>query len=379
MLCHGELVRLKPPPRQLTRFYLMVSAGGALGGVFVALIGPQVFSTLVEIHIAIVAVFMLAMGVFWDAMWGAWLLRKIWRRCLVFLAGFGLLIVVVRAQFVSLAPSDSVILTRRNFYGVLSVKEKFRDDSEYHIRELMNGSTLHGSQFQNALKSRLPTTYYNAESGIGLAMVRNRNPPARRIGVVGLGTGTLAVFGRPGQSFFFYEINPLVPRIAREQFSYITDTAAKVEILPGDARLTMERQTPQEYDLIALDAFSSDAIPAHLLTKEAFEQYFRHLRKATGIIAVHVSNRHLDLTPVVGGIAEHFKIPVIKISAEDHDGIGDAGSDWMLITHNQAFLDDELIRAAATEVNGPYRTVKGKTHAIPLWTDQYSNLFQILE
>ena len=369
MVCHGELVRLKPSPGRLTEFYLMVGAGGALGGIIVGLVCPQVFSSYVELHIGLVAAFLLAMAVLWDAMWETWLLRRLWRKLIVFGLGFLLLFVVVRAQFVSLE-SDALVMLR-NFYGVLSVKEHYADDPDSHIRELLNGRILHGSQFQDPLKRGEPTTYYNGGSGIGVTLAYVRQGPPARIAVVGLGTGSIAAYGRERDFICFYEINPNVLRVAREYFTYLKDSAARIEVRLGDARLTMEREPPQQYDVIALDAFSGDAIPAHLLTKQAFELYLRHLA-ATGVLAVHISNRHLDLKPVVGGIASELKLMARRVSTTDDGLVGEAASDWLLVTRNASFLGDPEIREASEEVQGTYKPVR-------LWTDDYSNLFQILD
>ena len=222
-------------------------------------------------HIGLVAAFMLALGVFWDALWQTWLLRWLWSKCLVFALSFLLLLVVVRGQFV--AVQSTAKLQLRNFYGVLSLKEYHADDPEEHVRELLNGRILHGSQFVDALKSRIPTTYYVDSSGLGLTMLNYHSDEPLRVGVVGLGTGTIAAYGGRGDFFCFYEINPNVREIALNRFTYLTESDADCKIVLGDARLSLERQPQQQYDIIALDAFSGDAIPVHLLTTEAFELY----------------------------------------------------------------------------------------------------------
>jgi hypothetical protein len=367
MLCHGELSRRRPPASRLTDFYLMVAAGGALGGIFVGLICPQVFSIYVELHGGIIISFLLATAVFWDAFWNSWLLRRMWRKCVVFVAGVLVLIVIIQAQFLSIT-SDALV-TVRNFYGVLTVNEHYPGEPD-HIYELLNGRILHGSQFQGTLERRIPTTYYDDESGIGTTLLNLNYGEPLRVGVVGLGTGTIAAYGSQNDYYCFYEINPNVPRLANKYFTYLRDSNADIRVILGDARISMERQSPQDYDVIALDAFSGDAIPAHLLTKEAFGEYFRHLNPE-GVIAVHVSNRHLDLIPVVGGIAEHFAIPAVIIEAYDDGNTGEAGSDWILLTRNEEFLAEPMVVGLAEEVQGTYTPV-------PLWTDQYSNLFDIL-
>ncbi len=369
MVCHGELVRCKPPTRWLTSFYLMVSAGGALGGIFVALICPQVFSTHLELGIGLVAAFMLAMGVLWDEFWTTWPIDRWWGKGIAVAIGFLLLLAVVRAQFESL--NADALFSVRNFYGVLSVEEMHQDDSYNHIRRLLNGRILHGSQFLNEERRKEATTYYNPDSGIGLSIAHLVTREPLRVAVVGLGTGTIASYGRPGEHYTYYEINPNVERLANEYFTFLSDSDAEVNVILGDARISMERQIPQRYDIIALDAFSGDAIPAHLLTAEAFQEYLRHLQPE-GIIAVHISNRHLDLTPVVGGIAQHLQIPAIKIEWNEDEYVGEASSDWVLLTRNEVFLHTPEIALASTPLEGTYEP-------IPLWTDQYSNLFQILQ
>lgn len=369
MVCHGELVRVKPKPRYLTEFYLMIASGGALGGIFVALVCPMVFSTYIEMNLGLVAAFMLSMAVFWDSMWTSWLLNRTWRKAVVFALGFAALLVIVRAQFV--ATSNDGKLSLRNFYGVLTLKEHYKGEPENHIFELLNGRILHGSQFQSIEKRRTATTYYSTNSGIGLTLLNYERTSPLRVAVVGLGTGTIASYGGKGDFFCFYEINPNVPMIAQSYFTYLKDSGARIEIALGDARLSFERQAPRRYDVIALDAFSSDAIPVHLLTREAFELYQRHL-KPQGVIAVHISNRHLDLKPVVGGIAESLNLPGVIINNDQDEFVGEAASEWLLLTRNQQFLKTPQIAAASTPLQGAYTPIRE-------WTDEYSNLFQILD
>lgn len=378
MVCHGEMVRCKPAPRHLTSFYLMVSAGGALGGLFVALICPQVFSAFVEMGIGLVLAFMIALGVLADEFWNGWLLNRLWKQSVAFAICFALLLFVVRAQFVSFT-SDALI-SLRNFYGVLYVDEDYADRPELHTLELLNGRILHGAQFVDEYLRLQPTTYYDDESGVGLTMSRFPRTEHRRVATVGLGTGTIAAYAREGDYYCFYEINPNVRRLATTEFTYLRDAqqrGASLSIELGDARISFERQEPQRYDIIALDAFSGDAIPAHLLTREAFAEYLRHL-KEDGVIAVHISNRHLDLTPVVGGIAEHYGYSLLLVEAEDDEipGVpapGEAGSDWLLLTRNNDFLHDVVV-VERGEVLTP-----GKYKSIRPWTDQFSNLFEILD
>ncbi|MEX0819884.1 MAG: fused MFS/spermidine synthase, partial [Pirellulaceae bacterium] len=373
MVCHGEMVRCKPAPRHLTSFYLMISAGGAIGGLFVALVCPQVFSTFAEMGIGLAVAFMLAVGVLADEFWNARLLNRRWKQCLAFALCFALLLIVVRAQFVTYRSNAEISL--RNFYGMLSVEEDDADDSLLHSRDLLNGRILHGSQFMDEDRRQEPTTYYVETSGIGMALTRFPSPEPKRVAVVGLGAGTIAAYAKEGDYFCFYEINPHVCRFATTHFTYLGDAqqrGAAVAIELGDARISLERQSPQRYDIIALDAFSGDAIPAHLLTREAFGEYLRHLSD-DGVIAVHISNRHLNLTPVVGGIAEHYDFSLLKVEKDDDGFAGAAGSDWLLLTRNEHFLQDDVVLELGEAV------APGSYPSIRPWTDQFSNLFEILE
>ncbi len=280
MVCHGELARLKPDPRHLTLFYLMISIGGAIGGVFVGLIAPNVFPGYYELPVGLAACGVLVLialrqDLFRDAVWKPeWLLS---------LAYVMVLIGYVGGEMHKSLRNDRVAV--RNFYGGLKVSDSgVGREAE---RTLTHGTINHGEQFLAPERRRLATTYYGPNTGVGLA-IRSLDPDKpHRIGVIGLGAGTLAAYGRvgAGDRITFYEINPLVIQLARSQFTFLMDSQAKVDIVLGDARLSLERQDPQNYDVLAVDAFSSDSIPVHLLTVEAFQLYFRHL-KPDGILAV---------------------------------------------------------------------------------------------
>jgi spermidine synthase len=191
-----------------------------------------------------------------------------------------------------------------------------------------------------------------------------------RVGVIGLGTGTLAAYGRPGDTFRFYDINPLVISIAKTQFRFVPDCKATVELVVGDARLSLDREPPQNYDVLAVDAFSSDAIPVHLLTREAFALYFRHM-KPSGVVAVHVSNKHLNLAPVVEMAATWLGKRAVVIDTNDDDDNGVFGATWVLVSGRASFFDYPFIRRASSDVK--------RKAGLRMWTDDYSNLFQILK
>ena len=265
--------------------------------------------------------------------------------------------------------SDKVHVSR-NFYGVLTVFEHRKSEPNEHHFLLQHGRITHGLQFVDPEAAAWPTTYYGEDSGVGLAM-RALPPQNRRIGLVGLGTGTLASYGKAGDVLHIYEINRAVKQIAYTNFSYLSHSPAKIEIALGDARLSMEREPPQRFDLLALDAFSGDAIPVHLLTKEAFQIYQRHLT-TNAIIAVHISNHYLDLEPVVANLAKTFDY---KMAVIDYDEKEEEwwlySSTWILLTRNPEILNAPAIQNVTLPVKSHRQSVA--------WTDDFTSLYQILK
>ena len=356
MFCHGELARLRPGPRHLTLFYLVVSLGGVAGGVLVGIAAPLLLPGYLELEMALVAIAVLALLLNLErprpvvAMFGA---------VIVFTAG-------ALAYRVAKHTEDTV-LVERNFYGVLRVKEVIarEDDPETRYRSLVHGAILHGEQWMSEKYRRAATTYYKTSSGIGKAILAHEGLPIK-VGVIGLGTGTLATYGDADDVYRFYDINPAVPRIAREQFTYLDDSPAKIEIVLGDARLALEREPVQGFDVLAVDAFSGDSIPVHLITLEAVGAYLRHM-KPTGVIAFHVSNRFLDLKPVLLAIAEKHGLEYAFVHETSEDG--STTSDWVLLTrHKPLILRPEIVRN--TEPVAPQPGWR-------LWTDAYNNLLQV--
>jgi spermidine synthase len=258
----------------------------------------------------------------------------------------------------------------RNFYGSLKVRAYERPDSDNYHRRLVHGGILHGEQFQAPWAKKYATTYYTGWSGIGRAIdVKENAADTIRVGMIGLGVGTIATYGRKGDVFRFYEINPLVPMIARTYFSYLGDSAATIEIVLGDARLSIEREAPQGYDVLGVDAFSGDAIPAHLITREAVARFRRHLAPG-GILAYHVSNRYLDLSPVLGIIAKDEGMTAVQI--DDYKDGADGNpiknpSVWVLLAEKPETLAAIPVGKAPEEKPG-WR----------IWTDDYHNLFQVV-
>ena len=368
MVCHGELVRLKPDPKYLTHFYLMISAGGALGGVFVGLVAPRIFQSFYEMQLGLVVCAVLVLfALSLDPEAAAWF--RGWR---ALAPGLGAALTVAMAVYLGVhireQATDSRVMVR-NFYGALKVRDTGPATSFDAVRTLTHGTINHGEEYLNIARRHLPTTYYGPNTGVGIAIREKQKQGAIRVGVIGLGTGTIAAYGRLGDYYRYYEINPLVPPITKGQFFFVPDCHAKLEIAMGDARLTLEREAPENFDVLAVDAFSSDAIPVHLLTKEAMLLYFRHL-KPDGILAVHVSNRYLDLQPVVAGEAKATGKLARVVDTDDDESHDVFGATWVLVISPQTGFDAEELRASA-EIESK-RTVR-------LWTDEYSNLIQILK
>ncbi|MDP4776188.1 MAG: fused MFS/spermidine synthase [Opitutales bacterium] len=370
MVCHGEVYRLRPGASRLTGFYLSLSAGGAAGGLFVALVAPFVFPDYFELHLALFLTAALVLLVLrQDPTLPLREGRARWAWAVPFVAlaalGYGLVDVATTSLRGSLS-------TTRGFYGVLKVNDNDADIAGAHHLTLQHGATIHGLQYVDPEKRTDPSSYYTSTSGIGRLLRAHKPGGGRRVGAIGLGCGTLAAWGRAGDTFRFYEINDDVARLATSTFTYLKDSKAKTELVMGDARLSMEREADQQYDVIVLDAFSSDAIPVHLLTLEAFDHYKRHL-KPDGAIVVHVSNRYLDLHPVVYRIADKIGFPAITIDDNDtaYEEAGFYGSDWIIMTRNQVLLQQPLIRDVTAEaVEFPAR--------IMYWTDERSDLLSIL-
>ncbi len=446
MVCHGEVFRLRPGASRLTSYYLSISAGGAVGGLFVALVAPFIFLDYFELHLAlfltaalsiviltktsflkydklnwnssllvpllptfILALLALSMAIFpqinfpeyfisiflrgllpglllswigkqgwlgvWMKNWGKsvfdpfsyWMERWVWTALVPLLLLFG----VKLCEIADKSQRNALSVTR-GFYGVLKVIENDAGNPELHHLTLQHGATIHGLQYVAPEKRGNPSSYYTSTSGVGRLLRTHKPEGGRRVGAVGLGSGTLAAWGRTGDTFRFYEINDDVARLASSTFTYLKDSKAKTELVMGDARLRMEGEPNQQYDVIILDAFSSDAIPVHLLTLEAFATYQRHL-KPDGAIVIHVSNRYLDLHPVVYRIAEKIGFPAITIDDNDtaYEDAGFYGSDWIIMTRNQALLKQPLLLDVTSA------PVEFSARVLP-WTDERSDLLRIM-
>jgi SAM-dependent methyltransferase/MFS family permease len=362
LFCHGELYRLRPAPQQLTMFYLIVSAGGALGGLLVAVVAPLAFDAYYELGIGMTVLALLA------ALRFAPLGRLPGLASLAVLMG-----VAACAAYDGFYYHRDVRVSERGFYGVLRVKEYGSPGEPSHMRRLVHGTIMHGEQYLHAERRRFITTYYQESSGIGLAIKSKQERGPIRVGVIGLGTGTIAAYGRQGDLYRFYDIDPRVVSLAKQEFTFLADSAAQVEVALGDARLSLEREAPQNFDVLAVDAFSSDAIPVHLITKEALGIYLKHV-KSDGIVAFHVSNRFLQLIPVVARLAKEQGAHAVLVNddPDDEDESLRSRSDWVLVSRDRAALEGPaIVEGGATEAEDrpEWRT----------WTDDYSNLIQILK
>jgi len=353
MFCHGELARLKPEPKHgLAFFYLMVALGGALGAAFVGLFAPNVFRTYLELPVGVVACIVLSLPL----LYGRGTPRQLLRLSLV-----GAVAITVAYRF---AGREDLVQTR-NFYGTLQVAESGAGGDK--IRTLYNGTIRHGIQYQDPLRSRIAAAYYAPESGIGQAMRWLPHPQPWRVGVVGLGTGTLALYGRPGDSFRFYDINPAVIDVAWRYFHYLSESAAKIETVVSDGRLGLEREPAHSLNMIALDAFSGDSIPIHLLTREAFQMYFDRLAPG-GVVAIHVTNRYLDIAAVVTALAADLRKPLVIIHNSADAPRHVEATDWAILAGRREDLADLE----------PFNNGSATSRKAPVWTDDYSNLFEIL-
>jgi len=398
LLCHGQLARLKPPTRYLTAYYLMMSAGGALGGIAVSLIAPHVFHTIFEWQLAIFTAAVAAVGIILSAVVTRAVEKStphvksddyapsLWPRYLLialFLPFSFMFLDMIEYLF---SRRQDVVYESRNFFGALTIKELERTDPATDQLMLLNGTTIHGSQFVSDARRGMPTTYYAENSGIGLVIKyyhANRPPGGVRIGDVGLGAGTLAAYALKLDHIRFYEINPTVLDISTsgKWFTYVADCkkrGAICDIKLGDARLSLQNVAPQKdelpYHVLVLDAFSGDAVPTHLLTAEAMDIYLPRIASEAnigvdGALLIHVSNRYLDLDRVARGAAEYLGFDSLEINSQADDDQSIDSADWVVLTKNKDLL--AKLRPSAAQPSP-------KDKPPVLWTDAHSSLFEIL-
>jgi len=384
LICHGELFRIRPNKKHLTAFYLYVSLGGALGGVFVNLIAPNVFMGYWEFPISLflILVFSTSKILSSSNIFSSYKLKALQYALVAVIAAPIAGGSVVRYQ----EDFEQSIAASRNFYGVLSVKEL----TEYYrplkkttvIRQLTHGTINHGTQFVDETLAKKPISYYHPKTGLRVALEVYRELESDKnagsdegihIGVIGLGTGTLAAVGQENDRVRFYEIDQNVIDFSNEYFTYIKDSKADVDIVLGDARISLEKELhnnqSQKFDVLVLDAFSSDAIPIHLLTVEAFQVYWKHMKK-DGVIIVHITNRYLDLHPVMVGISNKLGLMHGNTRAAGRRIEGYNTAVWAILTKNQKLFEHEDVSSILT---------RKKHRKATVWTDKNSNLFEVFD
>lgn len=377
LVCHGETARAKPPVRFLTKFYLCISLGGAIGGLFVSLIAPKIFDGYWELHLGFGVLAALVTLQFFRQFKSR--RRAPWH----YAAGLGWVAALV-ILFVSLdrhidSRREDALAATRGFYGTLNVYEENVDTEDYY-RSLYHGRISHGRQYLNELYKDLATTYYNRDSGVGGVFHSHpsrdeTNLKPMHVGTIGLGCGTIATYAREGDRFRFYEINPQVEDMARKYFTYLSDCLGEETVVIGDGRISLERELAagesQQFDALFVDAFSGDSIPIHLLTEEAFQLYFDHL-KPDGVLVVHITNLHLDLSDPVRNLAKKFGREAIRVEYfSDDETYHTYYSDWILITNNSEFIEN----LESAEYPSDWEREEPKDIQ---WTDNYSNLLEVV-
>lgn len=365
MVCHGELARRQPHPAHLTGYYLMLATGGALGGVLVGIVAPTWFNSNYELSIGLVFTALVVAAAVLPGLASS---GTAWRLSAWVSVTLGILLLIGIRVADHAEDLAGATVRARNFYGTLRVYPVGEGSDAY--RSLMHGQIIHGRQFTAPDRQDEPTAYYGRDGGVGRALLAKAEAGPLRVGVVGLGVGTLATYGRVGDHYRFYDIDPLVIELARSQFSFLSRTAASTETVLGDARLVLEREPSQQFDLLAVDAFSGDSVPIHLLTREAFAAYFRHL-KPDGVLAVHVTNRFLDLAPVVAAAAGSFGRTARRVARPGDPDRLTYRSSWVLVSAAPTFFAASELRDVAETIVVP--------PGFRLWRDDYSSVFAVLK
>lgn len=361
MVCHGELARRRPHPRFLTQFYLMVSVGGAVGGLFVALLAPHVFPTYLELPVAMVACPALVICAVWAQ-------SARWMRLAAIAAVAAFAIYLGDRQVRDIR---AYVLSARNFYGVLRVRDDPEGEGLPARRALIHGTINHGTQLREPGSERIATSYFGSASGISRAIHALGESGPLRIGILGLGAGVTAALARSGDTLHYYEINPLVAEIAHRDFGFFNACPADKQLYMGDGRLVLEKMPDEHLDFLAMDAFSSDAVPVHLLTREAYATYARHLNPG-GVLAINVTNRYLDLEPVVGQAAADLGWSGVSVYDDGEDQQYYYISNWVLVSRDPAIFRNH-------NFDGADITALKTRPGFRAWTDDYSNIIQILK
>ena len=362
VVCHGELAKQQPHPKHLTIYYLMLAVGGLVGGLFVGVIAPYVFNGNYEFSIGVVLAGVVTFGVLHHQLLPHHKHRLV-ITALSVIAVIALGYIRVNDHIQELAGADIKV---RNFYGTINVFTR----AERNLRYMAHGVVNHGEQSLDPALSKKPTAYYIEAAGAGKAILyKAKHSDAIKVGIVGLGAGTLATYGRNKDTYVFYEINPQVIELAEKNFTYLKDTKAKTQMILGDARIQLEREPANKFDVLIIDAFSGDSIPVHLLTLEAFKEYFRHL-KPDGILAVHITNWYFDLAPVIKTAADQLKKDARIVSVERDNEKNILRSQWAVLSADEAFFKSEGLKGEL-----PIKL----NRAFNAWKDGYSSLFSVLK
>ncbi|MGB6194061.1 MAG: fused MFS/spermidine synthase [Terracidiphilus sp.] len=357
--CHSEAYALRPQrSSESTLFYLLFAAGGALGAFLIGIASPLLFRFNYDLAITFLVTALLAFVVTWRDGWSQ---RMLW--------GVACALLAVLVSWLQIAYQLDTVAAVRNFYGTLRVRQN-RSYPGAVTRTLLNGTIQHGTQYFGSEQLRhTPTSYYAEDSGVGLALRFCCDARPRSIGVIGLGAGTIAAYGRPGDHIDFYEINPAVPPIAANVFTYLRDSGAQIHVIDGDGRLSLAREQSQHFDVLVVDAFSGDAIPLHLLTTQALALYRRNLAPG-GIIAFHISNKHVDLEAAIALLAKDAGMIAMRVTNGPNDELGEFSSSWMLVSGNAAFFSKPEI--------APRACTPESTAGLRVWSDDYSSLLPVL-
>lgn len=362
MVCHGELSSQQPSSNYLTIYFLMVAIGGALGGFFVGIISPNLFNDNYELSFGIIlAAIIISVSVYTTTKF----IEKLYKRIMLIVIVLFVISLCTTRLLDHLYDLSNSEINVRNFYGTLKVIL----NNEGGYRTMHHGQISHGRQMLDPNYRLQPTMYYVPESGVGKAfLIKNESGKPIKAGVIGLGVGSIAGYGRKGDLYRFYEINPKVIELANTYFTFLSDTPATTEIILGDARINLEKEPTQNYDLLVIDAFSGDSIPVHLLTIEALDQYFRHL-KDDGVLVFHITNRYLNLTPVMKTLANYFNKQVCLIKYEPKDGENGFRSEWIIIPNKREFLESPKL-FNKVDITSPKN--------FQIWSDDYSSLISIM-
>jgi hypothetical protein len=366
MFCHGELAALRPDAQYITQFYLCLSVGGAAGGLMVGLIAPLVFDSFAELPLALVSCGLLSCFVMWKAP-----SQAISTRLNSILIGCALVLTCSMSWLLwkESQTTEETLLQHRDFYGTLRVSESDNKMTPDSVRDLYHGVISHGWQHTYEPLRSKPVSYFGPGTGIARTITfYQQEEPSIRVGVLGLGIGILTAYGRETDSFRIYELVPAVIDIAKKYFWYLSSSKSKIDYLVGDGRLSLEREPSNKFQMLSVDAFSSDSIPMHLMTVEALQGYKKQITEE-GAIVYNVTNRLINLAPMVKLIAEQEGMEAVLI-ANNPSEQDLYSTDFVVVTQNKKLI-------AQLKNSQDYKPIE-TLPKLKAWTDSYNNLFDVL-